>query len=210
MLIDYIYPPTCGFCGEKINKRYTCRKCLNIIEYYKEIIILNTNKEYYFDKLICALDYKGFMRLKMLQFKFNDYKYLSKSFADILARKIEKYKIEADYISFVPIHKKRYFERGYNQSEYIAKYVSKLTNIKLEKNILIKEIQNKTQSTLSHAERKQNVRGVYKAINKEKIFNNRIILIDDIYTTGATMNECAKELKLAGAKEVIAMTVLHS
>jgi len=97
--------------------------------------------------------------------------------------------------------------RGYNQSELLArKIATKYTNLEF-KNILEKKLNNKVQSSLTKIERIGNVKNVYNAINKDKINNKKIILIDDIYTTGSTANECAKELKQNGAKSVIIITI---
>ena len=209
-IVDLIFPNVCGFCGEKINTRYTCGKCLNILEYYKEKVYFPSKGEEYLDEIICAFNYKGTLKSKMLQFKFHDNRYISKSFGDVLSYKIKQHNINADIIIPVPICKKRYFERGYNQSEYVARYVSKLCNIELEKNVLLKDRSNKQQSLLDASKRAQNVKGVYSIRNAVKIKEKNILLIDDIYTTGATLNECAKILKQAGASKVILITVLYS
>lgn len=99
-----------------------------------------------------------------------------------------------DIILVVPISKSRKKERGYNQSELIAKEISKIISVKLEKNILYKIKDTKPQSTLNKQQRKQNAEGAYIAENTLKIKNKKILIIDDIYTTGNTVNECAKVL----------------
>ena len=209
-IFELIFPNVCGFCGEKINERYTCRKCLNILEYYKEKVYFSSNFGEYLDGILCAFNYKGILKEKMLQLKFHNNKYISKTFGEILSYKITKYNLGADIIVPVPICRKRYFERGYNQSEYIAKYVSKFCDIKLEKNILKKVKNNKRQSLLDATERKLNVKDVYAIKEKANVKGKNILLLDDIYTTGATLNECAKMLKLAGANKIIGITVLYS
>lgn len=112
-----------------------------------------------------------------------------------------------DIIIPVPIHKKRYKERGYNQSELLASEIAKTLNISIEKRVLIKNVNNTPQSKLSKIERKNNANGVYKIINAQKIKNKKIIIIDDIYTTGSTANECSKLLKQAGASEIAVFTI---
>ena len=94
----------------------------------------------------------------------------------------------------VPISKKRLKDRGYNQSELIAKEISKMLSIKIEKNIIKKLIDTPPQSLLNKEQRQENIKGVYKAYNIEKIKNKNILIVDDIYTTGNTVNECAKVL----------------
>ena len=82
-----------------------------------------------------------------------------------------------------------------------------MLSIKLENKVIIKKINNKKQSKLKKSERIENVKNVYEIINKEKIVNKRIILFDDIYTTGNTVNEISKLLKENGAKEIIVLTI---
>ena len=112
-----------------------------------------------------------------------------------------------DIIIPVPIHKKRYKERGYNQSELLASEIARTLNISIEKHVLTKNVNNTPQSKLSKIERKNNANGVYKIINAQKIKNKKIIIIDDIYTTGSTANECSKVLKQAGASEIAVFTI---
>ena len=94
----------------------------------------------------------------------------------------------------IPISKNRNKQRGYNQSLLIAQEVARIFSIKLEKNILIKIADKKPQSSLNKMEREENVKGVYSFKNVEKITNKKILIFDDIYTTGNTVNECAKLL----------------
>lgn len=209
-IIDFLFPNYCGICGKKINERYTCEKCLNILECYREKVFSNTKNQNSYEQLLCLFEYNGIIKDKMLQYKFKNKKYLSRMFGELLASGVKKHNIVADMIIPVPISKRRLQERGYNQCEYIAKFFSKISNIQLEKNCLIKIKDNPKQSTLSAISRITNVMDAYKVLNVEKIFDKTIILLDDIYTTGATMNECAKVLKKAGAKKVIALAVLYS
>ena len=146
----------------------------------------------------------------MLQYKFHDVKYMGACFAEILTLKIKKYNLNADIIIEVPISRERFRERGYNQSAIIARRVSKITGIIYGKDVLIKTKNNLRQSELSIQERKENVKDVYSIKNIELIKGKSVILIDDILTTGATLNECAKVLKENGAKEVIALAVMYA
>ncbi len=209
VLIDLIYPRKCGFCGKKINERYTCGKCSNIIEYYHEKVDICANEEEKCDMVISAILYDGFLKEKVLQYKFRGAKYLAPSFAEILIPKVYKYSADFDYIISVPISEKRLKERGYNQSDLIAKYLSKFTKVQYKQDVLIKIKNNMKQSELNLNERKENVKDAYSIKNIEVIKDKRIILLDDIYTTGATLNECARILKSAVAQVVIGMTLMY-
>jgi len=112
-----------------------------------------------------------------------------------------------DIIIPVPISKKRYKQRGYNQSELLAKEIVKNTELILEKNCLLKNKEIREQSKLNKEERIQNIQNAYYLRNIQKLENKKILLIDDIYTTGSTVNECSKELKKANIQKIAVLTI---
>ena len=112
-----------------------------------------------------------------------------------------------DIIIPVPIHKKRKHERGDNQSELIAKEIAKNVKEINYQNPLKKTKNNERQSELKKDERKQNVKNVYEIQKAQIIQDNRIILFDDIYTTGSTADECAKILKENNARDILVLTL---
>lgn len=111
---------------------------------------------------------------------------------------IEKY----DTIIPVPISKKRLRERGYNQSLLIAREIAKRTNLKLLNNCLIKTKNIIEQSKLNKEERIENIKNAYEIKNKQLLENKKILLIDDIYTTGSTVNECSKIIRQAKPNKI--------
>ena len=203
-ILELIYPKTCGMC-EEISKSYLCSKCKQKI---KNLIKLNTMiyKDKYFNWHTYLFKYEGEIRDKLLKYKFRDYSYLYKFFSEIIINNCNL-KNNYDIIVSVPIHKKRKQTRGYNQSELIAKEIAKKLNIKYTNNVLIKTIDTVPQSTLSQSQRTSNVLRIYKVINSQIIKDKNILLIDDIYTTGSTVNECSKVLKQNGAKLVDVLTI---
>lgn len=207
-ILDLLYPPNCVICG-KNNKEYLCNKCEKIVSKY----VLNKTKKYltkYFDSHIYIFKYEGIIRELIIAYKFKDKSYLCELFVKFLIKneKICRFFKTYDIIIPVPIHKKRKAQRGYNQSTLIArKIVKKWNNLQLEENVLQKQKNTIQQSKLNKKDRIENAKNVYKIDNKEKINNKNIILIDDIYTTGSTANECAKILKENGAKKVIIITI---
>ena len=112
-----------------------------------------------------------------------------------------------DIIIPVPIHKKRKSLRGYNQSELIAKKLSDEFKMPMYIDVLKKQINTIPQSSLGKKARKSNAQNVYKVDNMQKIKNKNVVILDDIYTTGATANECIKVLKDAGAYRVGIITI---
>ncbi len=112
-----------------------------------------------------------------------------------------------DTIIPVPISKKRRKERGYNQSELIAKEMAKNLGIEYNTDCLIKVKNIVEQSKLNKEERQKNIQGVYELHKQNKLQNKKILLIDDIYTTGSTVNECCKILKQASPKQIEVFTL---
>ena len=210
-ILDIIYPKQCIICG----KTYTdiiCDKCYykNIFPIVKKQWRIKRYSNKCFDEHLYIFEYKDEIRKKIIDYKFNDKVYLRDFFVKIfiknkkMCRKIKKY----DIIIPVPIHKKRERERGYNQSELIAyKIAEKFQGLKLLTDTLVKNKYTKPQSSLDKIQRQNNVKDVYSIKNKEKILNKRIILFDDVYTTGATVNECSRLLKENGAKEILIFTI---
>ena len=153
--------------------------------------------------------YDGEIRDAILNFKFNEQAYLYRTFIRFMAtemkdkfslseKNIEKICTQIkkyDIIMPIPISKKRKKQRGYNQSALIARNLAKTLNIEYKENVLVKIKDNKPQSELGQNERSDNVKGVYDLKNKKQIYHKQILIVDDIFTTGSTANECAKVLK---------------
>lgn len=204
-----IYPHVCGICG-KIDKYALCKKCekrlrsqgIGNIEDY-------TQSTSYFNEHMYLFHYNGEIREAILNYKFNQKPYIYETFLKFLKNnekmcvQLKKY----DIIMAVPISWKREKQRGYNQSNIIAKQISKMLDLKYLDKILIKIKHNKVQSTLSKEERIKNVKGVYKILHTNKIADKNILLVDDIFTTGNTVDECSKILKKAGVKDIGVFTI---
>lgn len=207
---NILFPTCCLICG-KLTEEILCKKCEK--EIHKELNIKMENKakkDIYFEKHLYLFEYKDKVRNLILDYKFNDKSYLYKLFSKIIIKNekicgiLKKY----DIIIPVPIHKKRKQKRGYNQSELITKEISKKIPNLIHENKAIQKIKNNTeQSSLSKEQRKQNVKDVYKILNKEKMQNKNIVLLDDIYTTGNTVNEISKILKQNGANKILVLTI---
>lgn len=204
-LFQILYPKQCLICG-KLEQDTICSKCNNALKIEAKIERYN-NKS--FNKHLYIFKYEGKIRNLIIDYKFNDKPYLNEVFVKIIlknekiCRKIEKY----DIIIPVPIHRRRKSERGYNQSELIARKLAENLRIELVTESLIKQKNTLPQSALSRQQRKENVKEVYKIQNRQKIENKKVILLDDIYTTGATTQECSKILKQNGAKEILVLTI---
>ena len=209
-LENLVFPTCCLICG-KLTKEILCKECKKEI-YEKAIFKIERNRdaEKYFDEHIYIFEYKDKIRNLILDYKFNDKSYLYKIFSKIIIKNekicgiLKKY----DIIIPVPIHKNRKNERGYNQSELIAREISrKIPNLEYRNDVVEKIKNTLPQSSLTKKQRKENVQNVYKVINKEKIVNKKVIILDDIYTTGNTVNYIAKILKEKKVKEITVLTI---
>ena len=198
IFLDIIYPPTCEICG-KLGS-YLCDNCYKSLDKYK----IQTK-----NKIIAPYKYDGKIRELFLQYKFYDKSYLCNLFAEIIIKneKICKIINNCDIIISVPLHKRRELERGYNQSKLIIDKVAKKLEKTVQKNVLTKVKNIKPQSEKGYRERKNDIKGVFVVKNKHKILKKKVLLFDDIYTTGSTTKECKKVLLNAGAKSVTILTL---
>ena len=226
-ILEYIFLPTCGICGE-LGEGYLCIQCSKKLEKYmiiKDEVLENSNNilnetelkanNFEQSKLLKNIErmhifqYKDIIRKTILKYKFNDKSYLYKTFGEFIIKnkKIFDFIKRYDIIIPVPIHKTRMRERGYNQSELMAREIAKKLGLKFYTDVLIKVKNNKPQSTLSKNKRQENIKDVYKLINSEKIYNKKVLIFDDIYTTGATVNSCVRELEKGKIKKIGILTL---
>ena len=203
-LINIIFPQICSFCGN-INQKGLCNKCEIKFKRLAENGILNKKSENMnFENLIYIFRYEGKIRNLIIDYKFNEKAYIYETFVNFILKQekiFEKMK-SYDTIIPVPISKQRKKERGYNQSLLIAKKISNSLNIKLETRCLYKTKNIIAQSKLNKEERNLNIQNAYELKNEQIIKNKQILLVDDIYTTGNTVNECARMLQKAQPKKI--------
>ena len=206
-ILDLIYPKMCTICGKGKNT-YLCKKCEDKLK-QEAVFGKDQYKDKFFEKHFYIFNYSGIIRNLLLNYKFNEKSYLYESFASFF-NKYQKTYLQFDFYDIivpVPISKKRFKYRGYNQSLLFAKEIAKTLDVKLEKNLLVKQLDNKAQSTLSKEKREKNVKNVYKIKTSKNVANKNILLIDDIFTTGATVNECSKILREAMAQKIDVLTI---
>ena len=199
-LLNILYPQVCGICGE-IAENGLCRKCQNRLKEYNVCNRENVNSKY-FSNLIYLFPYEGAIRNMLINYKFNEKSFIYNTFVNFILNNQELFEFlkKYDKIIPVPVSKKRLRERGYNQSYIIAKELAKNLKIECDKNLLYKIKDNKEQNKLDKKEREINILGAYNINSKIKLYNKNILLIDDIYKTGNTVNECCKILKKANPK----------
>ena len=164
----------------------------------------------YFDRTFTAGYYEDVLKEAIHQFKFQQKTRLGKHLAQLLVAQIPMSLDMSHYdiILPVPLHKTRQRQRGYNQSAILAKYVARHYQRKLMLNNLIRIRDTSAQSLVKgRRERKNNVKNAFHVKFPSLIHHRHVVLIDDVFTTGATVNECSKVLKKAGARSVLVLTL---
>lgn len=208
-LLQIFFPKKCPFCRELISiNDYYCSDCYESLEIYdKESLSFQG-----LDNLFCCCYYSGKIQSTIWTFKFRSRPDYAEMFAklamEILGVRLKD--AEFDLVLYAPMHPKKEKLRGYNQAEVLAKELAKELNIPLGNEILKKVKDNATQHELSAIERHKNVKGVYSVTCPEAVMGKRILLVDDIFTTGATLCECGRWLHMEHADLVCGFTIARA
>lgn len=185
--------PYCSNC-EKLLPKNDGKRCLICDEPIgNEAVICDhcqKNKRY-FKKARAPFLYKDLVRKSLLSYKSDNKRYLAKGYAIIIAKEIKGWKI--DLITYVPMTKRKEKERSFNQSKLLAKNLAKILNLPCFET-LEKVSETKSQKTLNYLERQKNLLSVFNLKDKELVKNKNVLIVDDIITTCATLNTCAKIL----------------
>lgn len=198
-------------CKEKNGtlKGHICKECYGNIEVLDREVELDSP---YLKKIYYSISYNRFIREIMKDYKYNGKNYLYKPLGEIMLNTIENKKIreDIDAVLYVPTHKRKEALRGYNQAELLASYISENLNKVLLKDNLIKTRWTKEQSHSNKIDRIINLKDSFQIRNPKEIEGKRILLVDDIITTGVTMDECSRVLINNGAREVIGLALTSS
>lgn len=202
-LLDLFFPRKCPFCGTLVGKDLLCSRCRDTLPRNDGV-----RSGAGFGRCAAPLRYEGPVRDAVLRYKFNSRLDYLACFGRMMAQTAaEEFSGEFDAITWVPVSKKRLRKRGYDQARYLASSVCVDWHV-VPQETLRKIRDNQPQSGLTdRKERRANVLGVYEAVNPAEIAGKRFLLIDDIFTTGATLSECVRVLKDAGAQEVMCLTL---
>jgi len=226
IFLDFLFPKRCVSCGAF--GKYICNKCFLEIEFVEKPICPICQRQaiggkihpkcagkFRLDGLVVACNYKGPIKFAVRKVKYKWVYDIEKVLVDLLASQIWKFDLPQKSILVpIPLHKKRKNWRGFNQAEILAKTLSKKFNVSYSDS-LIRTIDTKTQVGLTRDERKDNVKGAFslrlsrhpELDSGSRLRDKNVILVDDVYTSGATMMEASKVLKKAAAKNVWAMAV---
>lgn len=196
---DIITAPLCSLCGNpadgRIEHEYICSLCLR--------------RRSYFDMARSAVRYVGALRTALHSFKYDRITCLSCDFVPLLSACVRTHysQIYFDAVTFVPLYPERERTRSYNQARLLAKELAVDLNLSLLSTCLHRSRSTPSQTDLNSSRRRANVRGAFETTDEDWLEGRSLLLVDDVMTTGATVNEVAKVLKKAGATAVYVVTV---
>jgi ComF family protein len=231
---NLIYPPQCAYCGEGLDeasrekglcedcrKRLVpplwtpCPRCGGTTDQpmpSPEGCISCLNTPFAFDGVVALGNYHSSLNTIIFQMKMPVHASLAQAVGKLLAaeRLEELQKLQIDAVVPIPMHWRNRFWRGVNSPELLAHSLSEMLEIPLQRHSLVRWKRTRTQSELTPKERFSNVRGAFRVRFAQKIRGRRILLVDDVLTTGATCSEAAKMLKHAGAAAVAVAVVARA
>ena len=232
-LLDILFPPLCHCCRAFIPGRAEiplCPACMGTIRVIDSPLCpvcgvpharkggidhlcgtcLTATRP--FDRARSALGFDGPVQDLIHRFKYGKKAHLSRPLGLLASRFLEGLRTDAaaDLIVPVPLHDRRLRARGFNQAQLIGAVVAKRWGIPLSADNLRRIRWTEPQTGLAAADRERNVRGAFEVVRPERFEGRRLLLVDDVFTTGSTVTECARALKTAGAREVSVLTVARA
>jgi len=231
-LLELCFPRTCAGCG-KINVLDAgfwcgqCREGLSIIgsplcprcgrpfpdapESTDHLCGECLESAFHFDTARSAVIHAGIVRDRIHQYKFGGRLHWLPAFVELCESAYAGWRIETpDLIMPVPLHLKRLKERGFNQSGLLSKELGRRLNVRISFDTLMRTVWTQPQTRLDRADRLKNVRGAFAVSDPAKVRDRAILVVDDVFTTGETLSECARTLKKAGAARVHALTITRA
>ncbi len=227
-LVDFIFPPQCYVCKKILkDEDGLCFECLSKINFISKPMceccgypfefkissskydllcprcLMHTHK---FDKCVSVVRYDETSKKIILPFKHGDKTQLAKFMAKLMCVSGKKLIADSDVIIPVPIHFTRMLKRKYNQASLLCNFIARQYNKKVLYSTLLRNVATKSQGHMSLFQRKHNVSGAFIVRHPEQIKGKSVLLIDDVFTTGSTVDECAKVLRKNGAKKIFVLT----
>lgn len=208
-LLNLLFPPKCPFCRRILDTPGVCETCRKELPWTGETEAVREGP----DGLRCAapLWYEGKVREVILRLKFHGADAAAEILGPLIAQcAAEHFFGEFDTVTWVPVSRFRRWKRGYDQAELLARAACRVWEVKPAA-LLRKTVHNPAQSGLTEpAARRANVLGVYEIRPGVEVLGRRVLLIDDVCTTGATLTECIRVLREAGASSVVCAVLAHT
>lgn len=207
LIAHLLYPWKCVFCESVLKDTDICRECEKKLPYTVGDSAMQ--KFPFIDKCVSPLYYKGKVRASVHRYKFGGCSAYSRRYAALMSDCVEN-NLDCrsiDVISWIPLSKKRLRQRGYDQARLLAEEIAAKTGLPCRQ--LLQKVKNNSAQSLTRdaKQRRENVAGVYALDDGADVSGLRILLVDDVVTTGATMSEAARILRKEGAKSVFGVTL---
>ena len=224
---DLFIPPLCAGCQQRIGEGYLCAKCVKLTRRVRppfceccshpfdglidtEFLCPNCqDRTMHFTCAVAAVHARGLVRNLIHEFKYNGREYLRRPLGTWLAETLDDPRMTATQIDAlvpVPLHPTRHRSRGYNQSQLLAEVLASDFHFTILRS-LRRIRKTKTQTSFDRAERMENLHDAFQVGKNAAVKDKHLVLVDDVLTTGSTLNECARTLRAAGAASVRAICV---
>ncbi len=221
-LIDVLFPMKCLSCGRPIPniRDCICEDCLSRIGGLKEgchvcsgeiregRCTVCEERHWYPARNLCLSEYDGIMKKMLHHYKFARRSRLARPLGDLALEALRRERWDFDLITYVPANRSKKWRRGYNQTELIARILSARTG-KPVKALLRERFSPLAQKELNYRQRFLHILNKYKAAGR-RLAGQKVLLVDDVFTTGATVNECARVLLSRGASEIFSLTMARA
>ena len=228
--LDWLYPRNCPGCGVPSDRegRHWCWNCFRKIEFFPQhggceicgqrvegnvthsfVCDVCLARRPHFDRARAAADFKDTLRDQILAFKYQNALWMRQDLCDVLEGAVKAHfpTAQIDVVIPVPLHPVRQRERTFNQAAMLAEALAERMDRRCDTQSLIRTRETSTQTKLHAAQRHTNISGAFQVKRPEWVAQRRILLVDDVMTTGATLDECARVLKQANARAVWAVTI---
>lgn len=220
-----VYPARCPFCDEPVagTRELICRDCLSKLEFVKQPYCMKCGKQlkgqeeycsdcsvsnHQFDSGRSLLVYKGAVKKSVYRFKYKGRKEYARAYAALVESQMQTFfeQVKPDALVPVPLHRTRRRMRGYNQSELLARHIGRRMGVPVRTKLVVRSRNTVPQKNLDLSGRQNNLKKAFK-LYRNDVKLNTIIIIDDIYTTGSTVDALAAVLRRAGVKKIYFLTL---
>lgn len=192
--LPFIQDPKCSICGRTVNQGTDiCLEC----RYHGHS----------YDQALAVFEYSMVIREMIHRYKYGGEYSLSRTFGFFLSELFYESNWKVDLMIPVPLHKNREKSRGFNQSALLGDYMSQRTGISCNDKVLVRSVDTKSQTGFNRDKRAENMKNVFNIVDAHAIKDKNILIIDDVHTTGATIDSCSQTLRWAGAKKIFALTI---
>jgi len=224
--LDLLFPRLCYSCNSKLlyNSDVLCRECSTHLQFLEDICpvcgeIISSGKcekceitEFYFDLARSLYHFDPLLQKLIHEFKYNEMTVIAKLLAKEAAVYLDRYKPfdSIDYLVPIPLHRVKKRMRGFNQAELLTRNLAPFIDCEHTPKMIVRNRFTTTQTKLNRSERRQNVDNAFKVNKKYNVKGKCILIMDDVFTTGATTNSISKMLKESGAEKVYVLTIARA